>query len=113
MFPLFGGAPYAHYVRPIPLGMSIMLGQIDKAKRGWHHGWMPMTDDEIRQIITDFEQARERRDQRLRDAIASGRKQVDLVRLTGMSREAIRQALNPEAREAVRKARAAKREGPV
>lgn len=70
----------------------------------------PMTDDEIRAIITEYNQAQDRRDERLRAALASGRKQIDLVRLTGMSREAIRQALNPEAREAARKARAAKKE---
>lgn len=71
-----------------------------------------MTDDEIRQIKADYdddlERAMQRRDQRLREAIASGRKQVDLVRLMDMSREAIRQALDPAIREAVRKARAAK-----
>ncbi|MET8334380.1 hypothetical protein [Streptosporangium canum] len=72
-----------------------------------------MTDDEIRAIVADYdtdtETAMQRRDERLRAAIASGRKQVDLVRLTNMSREAMRQALNPQAREAARKARAAKK----
>ncbi len=75
---------------------------------------MPMTDDEIRQIKTDYDAGTEalmqQRDERLRAAIASGRKQADLVRITGMSREAIRQALNPEIREAVRHARTAKTE---
>ncbi|MCP2364319.1 hypothetical protein HD597_011339 [Nonomuraea thailandensis] len=75
----------------------------------------PMSDGEIRQIRKDYdediERAMQRRDERLRAAIASGRKQVDLVRLMDMSREAIRQALNPEAREAVRAARAAKKQG--
>ena len=75
----------------------------------------PMTasDDEIRQIITDYEAdleaAMTKRDERLRAAIAAGRRQADLVRITGMSREAMRQALDPAIREAVRKARAAKR----
>ncbi len=73
----------------------------------------PETDCDIRQIIDDYESDLEvavrRRNQRLRAAIDSGRKQVDLVRITGMSREAMRQALNPEIREAVRAARAAKR----
>lgn len=72
-----------------------------------------MTDDEIRQIITDYdddtEKAMRRRDERLRAAVASGRRQADLVRLTEMSREAMRQALNPEVREAVRAARAGRR----
>ncbi|WP_062435018.1 hypothetical protein [Herbidospora daliensis] len=75
----------------------------------------PMTDDEIRAIATDYDAALElamnQRDQRLRDAITSGRKQADLVRITGMSREAMRQALNPEAREAVRQARAQRSSG--
>jgi pyrroline-5-carboxylate reductase len=74
---------------------------------------MAMTDDEIRQIITDYNKGAEalmqQRDERLRAAIASGRKQADLVRLTEMSREAMRQALDPAIREAVRKARAEKR----
>ena len=76
-------------------------------------GRMPMSDDEIRQIITDDEEdietARTRRDARLRGAIDSGRRQRELVRITSMSRKAIRQALNPEIREAVRRARAEKR----
>lgn len=75
---------------------------------------MAATDDEIRQIITDYEQAKEHaldqlidtRDERLRAALNSGRTQADLIRATGMSREAMRQALNPEVRAAVRKARA-------
>lgn len=93
-----------------------MIGQIDKAQPGWQHGGMSITDDEIRQIITDYDQdvgaAMQKRDERLRTALASGRKQADLVRLTGMSREAMRQALNPEIREAVRQARAAKKGQP-
>jgi hypothetical protein len=75
---------------------------------------MPMTDNEIQAIITDYEtdreQAMERRDQRLREALASGRRQADLIRVTGLSREAMRQALNPDAREAARKARAARQQ---
>lgn len=72
----------------------------------------PASDDEIRAIVTDYEadceRAMQRRDGRLRDAVTSGRKQAELVRITGMSREAVRQALNPEVREAVRQARAAR-----
>lgn len=72
-----------------------------------------MSDNQIREIITDYEEALEAamttRDARLQEAIDSGRRQADLVRITGMSREAMRQALNPEIREAVRRARAEKR----
>lgn len=75
---------------------------------------MAMTDDEIRAIVTDYnddlERALQRRDERLRSALASGRRQADLVKLTEYSRETIRQALNPEIREAVRKARASRGE---
>lgn len=74
----------------------------------------PMTDDEIRAIVADYEadceRAMQRRDGRLRDAITSGRKQAELVRIAEMSREAVRQALNPAAREAVRQARAQKKQ---
>jgi hypothetical protein len=74
----------------------------------------PATDDEIRQIITDYEAACERameeRDARLRAALNSGRKQADLVRVTEMSREAIRQALNPEIRAAIKARRQAARQ---
>lgn len=85
------------------------------AKHARHDGTMtrPTTDDEIRQIISDYnaalELAMEIRDSRLRDALASGRKQADLVRVTGMSREAMRQALNPEVRAAVKARRQAKK----
>lgn len=72
-----------------------------------------MTDEEIRQIVPDYEAALEAaleaRDAKLRQAIAEGRKQVELVKLTGLSREAIRQALDPEAREAVRRSAAERR----
>lgn len=74
-----------------------------------------MSDGEIRQIKTDYEkalaEAMAQRDQRLRNALDSGRKQVDLIKLTGWSRETVRQALDPAAREAARQARAAKKEG--
>jgi hypothetical protein len=49
----------------------------------------------------------ERRDARLRAARDSGRKQADLVRVAEMSREAMRQALNPEIRAAVKARRQA------
>lgn len=43
-----------------------------------------------------------RRDERLRRAAAAGLKQVDIVKLTGYSRETVRQALNPKVRAAVK-----------
>lgn len=45
-----------------------------------------------------------RRDERLRKAAAMGLRQVDIIKLTGYSRETVRQALKPEARAAVRAA---------
>lgn len=45
-----------------------------------------------------------RRDERLRKAAEMGLRQVDIMRLTGYSRETVRQALKPEARAAVREA---------
>jgi hypothetical protein len=80
-----------------------------------------MSDDDIRQILTDYEDElaeataalRKRRAERLQAALDSGRTQADLIRATGKSREAIRQALNPAiaaaAAEAKRGARAAGR----
>lgn len=43
-----------------------------------------------------------RRDERLRKAAEMGLRQVDIMKLTGYSRETVRQALKPEARAAVR-----------
>lgn len=59
-----------------------------------------------------------RRDERIREAAAkAGLRQVDVIKLTGLSREAVRQALNPEARAAVKQAaeqrRAAQAERPT
>lgn len=45
-----------------------------------------------------------RRDEQLREAAAMGLRQVDIIKLTGLSRETVRQALKPEARAAVRQA---------
>ena len=51
----------------------------------------------------------------LQEDLASGRKQADIVRASGLARETVRQALNPEIRAAVKKAaaerRAARRDG--
>jgi phosphoheptose isomerase len=46
-----------------------------------------------------------RRDERIRKAAkVAGLKQIEVIKLTGYSRETVRQALNPEARAAVRQA---------
>jgi hypothetical protein len=52
----------------------------------------------------DLARALEVRDEALRRAAAAGLKQVDIVRITGYTRETVRQALNPEIKEAVRRA---------
>lgn len=76
----------------------------------WHSGGVK--ESEIKAIATDYEEAAERlleaRDAKLRKAIDEGWKQADLVRITGYSRETIRQALNPEIRARLRARRAAK-----
>ncbi|MER6492677.1 hypothetical protein [Streptomyces griseorubiginosus] len=72
-----------------------------------------MKEAEIKAIASDYEDATERlleeRDAKLRQAVNDGWKQADLVRITGYSRETIRQALHPEIRAALRARRAAKR----
>jgi hypothetical protein len=77
----------------------------------WHSGGVK--ESEIKAIATDYEEAAERlleaRDAKLRKAIDEGWKQADLVRITGYSRETIRQALNPEVRAQLRARRSAKR----
>lgn len=60
--------------------------------------------------IARLEAARlERRDEGLRQAYATGWRPVDIQKATGLSREAVRQALNPGAREAARQAQSARR----
>ncbi|MEV4131213.1 hypothetical protein AB0J72_03510 [Dactylosporangium sp. NPDC049742] len=60
------------------------------------------TEDELRGVIAEYEATRNaalaRRDARLREFHAAGWRAVDLQRITGYSRETIRQALRPEAR---------------
>ena len=82
---------------------------------------MPMSDDEIRKILTDYDaelaeataELRKRRAERLQAALDSGRSQADIIRVTGKSREAVRQFLDPAAADAAaaakRNARAASR----
>lgn len=77
----------------------------------WHSG--EVKEAEIKAIATDYEEAAERlleeRDAKLRQALDAGWKQADIVRITGYSRETVRQALNPEIRAQLRARRAAKR----
>lgn len=93
------------------IGMSSVFGLLDKANREWHPDKVKET--EIKAIATDYEEAAERlleeRDAKLRAAIDANWKQADLVRITGYSRETIRQALHPEIRAQLRARRAAKR----
>lgn len=78
-----------------------------------------MTEDELKAVVPDYEAAAERlleeRDAKLRRARDEGWRQVDIIKVTGLARETVRQALNPEIRAAVKQAaaarRAAKREG--
>lgn len=67
-----------------------------------------ITDDELRNLKADHEAALERleeeRDAKLRDALADGRQQKDLVALTGYTRETVRQALDPAIKAAAKKA---------
>lgn len=74
----------------------------------------PTSDDEIRRILADHDAdlakataaLRERRAERLRAVLDSGRTQADIIRVSGKSRETIRQFLDPAAANA---ATAAKR----
>jgi DNA-binding phage protein len=69
-----------------------------------------MTEDELREAADRFrtapKRALEERDAALQRAAAEGWRQTELARATGFSRETIRQALNPDARAAVRAAEA-------
>lgn len=93
------------------IGMSSVFGLLGMANLVWHS--REVKEAEIKAIATDYEEAAERlleeRDAKLRAAISAGWKQADIVRVTGYSRETIRQALNPEIRAQLRERRAAKR----
>jgi hypothetical protein len=69
----------------------------------------PFTDDELREVISGYESAKKaallRRDAQLREFHARGWRPVDLQRVTGYSRETIRQALYPSVREAANSSR--------
>src|SRR5262249_51225932 len=62
------------------------------------------TEDELRAIIAEYEATKTaalaKRDAQLRDFHAAGWRPIDLQRITGYSRETIRQALHPEIRHA-------------
>lgn len=72
-----------------------------------------MPEADLQQILDTYERERaealERRDAGLRQARDTGWRPVDIERFANMSREAVRQALNPEAREAARQALTARR----
>ena len=90
-------------------------GHIHMGQPVWHYGGMNEEDlkAKARQLATEYEDATERaledRDQGFRDLKNQGLSQADIVRATGYTRETIRQALNPEIREAVRRAAAERR----
>jgi hypothetical protein len=67
------------------------------------------TDDELRDVVSGYESSKTaallRRDAQLREFHARGWRPVDLQRVTGYSRETIRQALHPTVREATNNSR--------
>ncbi|MFB6392525.1 hypothetical protein [Polymorphospora lycopeni] len=67
------------------------------------------TEDALRDVIARYEASKDealaRRDSQLRAFHADGWRPVDLQRVTGYSRETIRQALHPEARRAANHSR--------
>src|SRR5215813_4758505 len=67
------------------------------------------TDDELREVVSGYEASKKaallRRDAQLREFHARGWRPVDLQRVTGYSRETIRQALHPTVREAANSSR--------
>lgn len=72
-----------------------------------------MTEDELKAAADRYRdaprRAMEERDAALRKAAAEGMTQAQIIRATGFSREAVRLALNPEARAAVKQAVADRR----
>lgn len=67
------------------------------------------TDEELREVVSGYEASKNaalaRRDAQLREFHARGWRPVDLQRVTGYSRETIRQALHPEVRMAANTSR--------
>src|SRR5262247_3872498 len=70
---------------------------------------MPHSEDGLRSVMAEYDEGKrkllESRDAQLRAFYASGWRPVDLQRVTGYSRETIRQALHPEARRAANASR--------
>jgi hypothetical protein len=67
------------------------------------------TEEDLRRVVATYEATKraalEQRDASLRAFHAAGWRPVDLQRVTGYSRETIRQALNPQARESINRGR--------
>lgn len=67
------------------------------------------TEDDLRAVVAEYEATKRaaltRRDEQLRGFDAAGWRPVDLQRITGYSRETIRQALRPEVRRAANTSR--------
>lgn len=66
-------------------------------------------EDELRAVVAEYEaaipRALEARDEGIRRIAAEHNlKQIDIIRITGYSRETVRQVLNPEIRAAIKKA---------
>jgi hypothetical protein len=72
-----------------------------------------MTENDLRAAADEFRdaprRAAEKRDAALRQAHTDGMGVMEISRITGFSRETVRQALNPEARDAVKRAAAERR----
>jgi hypothetical protein len=70
---------------------------------------MGFTEDALRAVVVEYDDGKSqllsRRDARLRAFHANGWRPVDLQRVTGYSRETIRQALHPEIRQAANASR--------
>ena len=69
---------------------------------------MNITEEDLKKAATEYtqtlEQAKQNRDEIIRQAHAEGWKQADIVRSTGLTRETIRRIIRPEIGEAVLKA---------
>lgn len=70
-------------------------------------------EEELLEAVAEYKtapaRALEARDEAIRKAADAGLKQIDIVRVTGYTRETIRRALNPEVRAAVKKAAEARK----
>lgn len=67
-------------------------------------------DAVLKEANEAIEQAREKRDDKIRQADQAGMRQVDICAATGYTRETVRQILKPEAKAAALAAARAKRE---